>query len=78
MKKILLLTLLASSFNLTPAYAIKDVKGSSDHPLLGRYPGFFIKTYNQSEYDEAEILTGPYNKNKKKRLPRSSKGKSPT
>ncbi|MCP3889219.1 MAG: OmpA family protein [Desulfobulbaceae bacterium] len=33
------------------AYANKDRKGSSDHPLISRMPGFFIHKYKDIEYD---------------------------
>ncbi len=32
-------------------YANKDRKGSSDHPLISRMPGFWIAKYQESEYD---------------------------
>jgi len=66
MQRILLLVLLISSSILsTQALASRDVKGSSDHPLISRYPGFFIKGYNQIEYDEAELITGQFDTKKK-------------
>ena len=36
------------------------VKGSKDHPLLKRYPGFYIDGYAQVEFDKAAIATGPF------------------
>ncbi|WP_168797804.1 OmpA family protein [Aliishimia ponticola] len=41
------------------AFAQQDVKGSSDHPLLTRYPGFTISKYASVEFDKAEIMVGP-------------------
>ncbi|MBV1870979.1 MAG: OmpA family protein [Gammaproteobacteria bacterium] len=41
------------------ALAVTDKKGSSDHELISRYPGFYIKDYSYAEYDEAEIINGP-------------------
>jgi len=32
-------------------YANKDLKGSSDYPLISRMPGFWIAAYQESEYD---------------------------
>jgi len=34
------------------ALAQRDAKGSSDHPILTRYPGSFIRFYNQVDYDQ--------------------------
>lgn len=36
-----------------------DVKGSSDHPLVSRFPDTHIKSYHTSEYDEFLVATGP-------------------
>ncbi len=35
-----------------------DVEGSSDHPMVSRYPGTEIIDYDFREFDEYEILTG--------------------
>ena len=32
------------------ARAQQDVKGSQDHPLVTRMPGFYIDTYNVEEF----------------------------
>ncbi len=66
MNKLLLsLLLLAELIFPTQIFARADVKGSSEHPLLSRYPDFHIKQYTKLEYDEAEIMTGAYHyKNK--------------
>jgi outer membrane protein OmpA-like peptidoglycan-associated protein len=36
-----------------------DVKGSKDHPLISRYPGSIISYYEEQQYDEYSIATGP-------------------
>ncbi len=41
------------------AYAA-DVKGSSDHPLVGRYEGSEIVGYRVSDFDEVKIVEGPF------------------
>ena len=44
-----------------PSRVRKDkVKGSKDHPLLKRYPGFYIDGYAEVEFDKAAIATGPF------------------
>jgi OmpA-OmpF porin, OOP family len=35
-----------------------DVRGSSDHPLLTRFPGAVIEKYRQAEYDEYVLPLG--------------------
>jgi len=40
-----------------PAIAETDEEGSSDHPLLSRYPGFYIDTYKSTEFNRAQIIT---------------------
>jgi len=47
------------------AFAVTDKKGSSDHELIGRYPGFYIERYYYAEYDEAEIVSGVLERKKK-------------
>jgi len=42
----------------TPAVA-KDVAGSKDHPLVGRYTGSEITQYTASEFDEQRFITAP-------------------
>ena len=37
-----------------------DVEGSSDHPLVGRYDGSEIVGYAVAEYDEANLVAGPF------------------
>ena len=53
MYRLLLLALLAP---LTTPVSANDVTGSSDHPLLSRYPGARINYYKVSEYDEYSLL----------------------
>jgi OmpA-OmpF porin, OOP family len=36
----------------------KDVEGSRDHPLISRYPGSYISTYVQKEFDEFTLPLG--------------------
>jgi OmpA-OmpF porin, OOP family len=36
----------------------KDVEGSKDHPLISRYPGSYISSYLQKEYDEFTLPLG--------------------
>lgn len=43
----------------TAASAQQDKEGSSDHPLLSRYPGFTISSYSSVEFDKAGIFVGP-------------------
>jgi OOP family OmpA-OmpF porin len=38
----------------------KDVDGSSDHPLLSRFPGALITNYRQAAYDEYELPLGKH------------------
>jgi OOP family OmpA-OmpF porin len=38
----------------------KDVAGSSDHPLLGRFPDSVIVRYAQTAYDEYELPLGKH------------------
>ncbi len=37
-----------------------DVEGSSDHPLVGRYEGSEIVGYEVMEYDETNLVEGPF------------------
>ncbi|WP_394180107.1 OmpA family protein [Yoonia maritima] len=43
----------------TPAIAETDKEGSSDHPLLSRYPGFYIDTYKVRDFDRAQLIVSP-------------------
>ncbi len=40
-------------------FAQKDVEGSKDHPLISRYPGSSIVYYDEQEYNNYSIATGP-------------------
>lgn len=37
----------------------QDVEGSADHPLVSRYEGSVIVTYDVRDFDEYALLTGP-------------------
>jgi len=39
----------------------QDVEGSSDHPLISRYPGSYIAKYLTKEFDEFALPLGPVN-----------------
>ncbi len=39
------------------AQAKEDVKNSSDHPLVGRYPGTYISQYTHNDYDQYHFPT---------------------
>ncbi len=52
--------LLAFSLIASIAFA-KDVSGSKDHPLVGRYRGAEISFYNANDFDEAWLLQAPLN-----------------
>lgn len=41
----------------------EDVKGSSDHPLVGRYDGAEIRVYGQSDFDRVNLVSAPLPKN---------------
>jgi len=43
-------------------YANKDLKGSSDYPLISRMPGFWIAAYQESEYDSHTFRDSANNK----------------
>jgi OmpA-OmpF porin, OOP family len=38
-----------------PAWAVGDVKGSADHPMLTRFAGATIRGYSMQSYDEAQL-----------------------
>jgi len=38
----------------------QDVRGSKDHPLISRYPGSWITSYTQKEYDEFVLPLGKW------------------
>ncbi|HSP86990.1 MAG TPA: OmpA family protein [Ignavibacteriaceae bacterium] len=39
--------------------AQNDIPGSKDHPLITRYPGSYIAYYEEQQFDEYSIATGP-------------------
>lgn len=41
-----------SVFTPPAAFAQSDARGSSDHPILSRYPGSIIRFYSQREFDK--------------------------
>ncbi len=43
-------------------YANTDRKGSSDHPLISRMPGFWIAVYQESEYESHTFRDSANNK----------------
>ncbi len=50
------IALLAAVAFTGPAWAqTPDVKGSKDHPLVTRMPGFYIRQYDEKEFDSAEV-----------------------
>jgi len=59
MKKGVILFIVLFFVGTTISFAQEDVKGSKDHPLIGRYPGSYIYHYDEKEFDEFEILLGP-------------------
>ena len=36
----------------------KDTRNSSDHPLITRFPGSYIKRYSQRDFTEVKLVTG--------------------
>ena len=61
-KLLLVVSLLATTFSLS---AKEDIKNSKDHPLISRYPDFYISKYFQAEFDEAEIMVAEFDKKAK-------------
>lgn len=51
------LAVLLAIFGAAPAMT-QDLRGSSDHPLVGRYAGSRIVAFEQRQFDELTILTG--------------------
>ena len=58
MKAALALVSFIVLFFATRVLAAADVAGSSDHPLLTRFPGAVIVNYRQAAYDEYELPLG--------------------
>ena len=46
---------------LSGAAAAKDVAGSKDHPLVGRYAGSEIIDYKSEEFNEQRFITSAVN-----------------
>lgn len=42
-----------------PIIGQKDIAGSKDHPLLTRYPGSYIASYDVEKYREYNLASGP-------------------
>lgn len=55
---VVLMWALMSVAHIPSVAAEKDVAGSADHPLIGRYEGSWIRGYKLSEFDEYKIVTG--------------------
>ena len=51
-----LITLLSLA---TPLCAQEDAEGTADHPLLTRYPGFYISDINGNDFNQARMIAGP-------------------
>lgn len=50
---------LAAAAAFAPAFAETDAPGTRDHPMVKRYEGSWILGYQQREYTEFTIATGP-------------------
>src|SRR5215210_1469325 len=60
LRRLLLSSLcLCGSVPLLAIQSAQDVKGSKDHPMVSRVEGSTIKTFEQKEFDEYRIITGP-------------------
>ena len=42
--------------SVLPVFAQRDVAGSSDHPLITRYPGSSIGYYEQQQYEDIQSI----------------------
>ncbi|MHC1703947.1 MAG: hypothetical protein AB9846_08565 [Tenuifilaceae bacterium] len=51
-KNSILLMLVATMVSISSFAQEKDLAGSKDHPLISRYPGSVIETYNLKQFDE--------------------------
>lgn len=60
--KFIACVLAALAFAITAASVVsaKDIEGSKDHPLIGRYKGSTIVYYKTSDFDEAALLQAPH------------------
>ncbi|MCF6262956.1 MAG: OmpA family protein [Xanthomonadales bacterium] len=61
-KLLLVVSVMTTSFTLL---AKEDAKGSRDHPLISRYPDFYIKQYAQAEFDEAKLIVAKFDEKAK-------------
>ncbi len=57
-KKILIQFIIVISFS-NIVFAQQDIINSKDHPLITRYPGSYIVFYDEQEYNQYSIATGP-------------------
>lgn len=55
---VLMVAVLGSCLFSGAALAVKDVKGSADHPLVSRYDGATVTKYESKKYDEYTLVTG--------------------
>jgi outer membrane protein OmpA-like peptidoglycan-associated protein len=55
----LIFVALCAAWLAAPAQAA-DIEGSSDHPLVGRYAGSEIVGYRVTDYDETQVVDGPF------------------
>lgn len=53
------LVLIISCLLLVDITAQKDIAGSKDHPLISRYPGSVILYFDEQDYTQYSIATGP-------------------
>ncbi|MBO2543205.1 OmpA family protein [Salegentibacter sp. BDJ18] len=58
MKGLLILFLIFSGLSLI-LYSQQDLEGSSDHPMITRYPGAYIAGYEVEKFREYGLATGP-------------------
>jgi outer membrane protein OmpA-like peptidoglycan-associated protein len=49
------------ALNITVGAQGQDARGSADHPVLSRYPGSRIQTYNQVDFDQYPLALGVEN-----------------
>ncbi len=57
-KKIIFIVLF-SAFAVISAQEETDVKGSADHPLLSRMPGYYISDYDEKDYNSIKLENLP-------------------
>lgn len=54
--------LAVASLICAPAYAANGAQSGKDHPLVGHYEGATLQDYRHSDFDEAYLLKGKYQK----------------